>query len=317
MILSVSRRTDVPNYYSDWFITRVREGFLYVRNPMNAHQISRIDLSPEVVDCIVFWTKNPAAMIGKLEHLQKYMYYFQFTLTGYGRDMEPNLPDKRTELIPTFRRLSEKIGKERVIWRYDPILLSRRYTVDYHLKAFEEIAGNLADYTEKAVISFVDLYSKTLRNTRGLEIRQMKHEEVAELAGGLAQIASKHNLIIETCAEQIGLEKSGIRHGSCIDKKLIERLTGCKLTAGKDKNQRKACGCIESVEVGSYDTCLNGCRYCYANFNDHSVRENIRSYDPASPLLCGNIAPDDKITERKVKSLKDDQISFWADSGQR
>lgn len=310
MILSVSRRTDIPNYYSDWFITRVEEGFLYVRNPMNAHQISRIDLSPEVVDCIVFWTKNPAEMIGKLERLQKYVYYFQFTLTGYGRDMEPNLPDKKKELIPTFKRLSEKIGKERVIWRYDPILLSRRYTMDYHLKAFEEIAGNLADYTEKVVISFIDLYSKTLWNTRGLEIRQMKHEEMAELAGELAQIASKHNLIIETCAEQIDLKEAGIRHGSCIDKKLAERLTGCKLTAGKDKNQREACGCIESVEVGSYNTCLNGCRYCYANSNDNSVRENIRSYDQASPLLCGNITPDDRITERKVKSLKDDQISF-------
>lgn len=117
MILSVSRRTDIPNYYSDWFLTRIKEGFLYVRNPMNAHQISRIDLSPEVVDCIVFWTKNPANMIEKLEDLQKYMYYFQFTLTGYGKDVEPNLPNKREELIPTFKRLSEKIGKERVIWR--------------------------------------------------------------------------------------------------------------------------------------------------------------------------------------------------------
>ena len=138
MILSVSRRTDIPNYYSDWFIARIKEGFLYVRNPMNAHQISKIDLSPEVVDCIVFWTKNPANMIEKLEDLQKYMYYFQFTMTGYGKDVEPNLPNKREELIPTFKRLSEKIGKERVIWRYDPILISKRYTIDYHLKAFEE-----------------------------------------------------------------------------------------------------------------------------------------------------------------------------------
>ena len=140
MILSVSRRTDVPNYYSDWFIHRIGEGFLYVRNPLNSHQISRIDLSPDVVDCIVFWTKNPANMIEKLESLQDYKYYFQFTLTGYGKEIEPALPDKRTELIPTFIRLSEKIGKEKVIWRYDPILISKRYTADYHLKAFEEIA---------------------------------------------------------------------------------------------------------------------------------------------------------------------------------
>ena len=310
MILSVSRRTDIPNYYSDWFIARIKEGFLYVRNPMNAHQISRIDLSLEVVDCIVFWTKNPANMIEKLEDLKRYMYYFQFTLTGYGRDVEPNLPNKREELIPTFKRLSEKIGKERVIWRYDPILISKRYTMNYHLQAFEEIADNLADYTERVVISFVDFYSKTKRNARGLGIRQITDEEMLEVAGKMAQIASKYNLIIETCAEQINLHEIGIQHGSCIDKKLIERLLGCKLIAKKDKNQRAGCGCFESVEVGTYNTCLNGCKYCYANFNDSRVEDNIKLYNRDSVLLCGNITSDDRIIERKVKSMKDNQISF-------
>ena len=310
MILSVSRRTDIPNYYSDWFIARIKEGFLYVRNPMNAHQISKIDLSPEVVDCIVFWTKNPANMIEKLEDLQKYMYYFQFTMTGYGKDVEPNLPNKREELIPTFKRLSEKIGKERVIWRYDPILIGKRYTIDYHLKAFEEIASNLADYTEKVVISFVDLYSKTQRNTRELNIKQITNEEMIELAMEMAQIASRYNLIIETCAEQINLHEVGIQHGSCIDKKLIERLLGCKLIAEKDKNQREECGCFESVEVGTYNTCLNGCKYCYANFNNSKVEENVKLYKRDSALLCGNISSDDRITERKVKSLKNNQMSF-------
>ena len=310
MILSVSRRTDIPNYYSDWFIARIKDGFLYVRNPMNVHQISKIDLSPEVVDCIVFWTKNPANMIEKLEDLQKYMYYFQFTMTGYGKDVEPNLPNKREELIPTFKRLSEKIGKERVIWRYDPILISKRYTMNYHLQAFEEIADNLADYTERVVISFVDFYSKTKRNARGLGIRQITDEEMFEVAGKMAQIASKYNLIIETCAEQINLHEIGIQHGSCIDKKLIERLLGCKLIAKKDKNQRAGCGCFESVEVGTYNTCLNGCKYCYANFNDRRVEDNIKLYNRDSVLLCGNITSDDRIIERKVKSMKDNQISF-------
>ena len=193
MILSVSRRTDIPNYYSDWFVNRIKEGFLYVRNPMNAHQISKIDLSPDVVDCIVFWTKNPANMLEKLEYLKDYIYYFQFTLTGYGKDIEPNLPDKRKELIPTFRTLSKKIGKEKVIWRYDPILIRKRYTMDYHLKAFEEIANSLADYTERVVISFVDLYTKTQRNTKKLDIRQMTSDEMSSMAAQMAQIASKHN----------------------------------------------------------------------------------------------------------------------------
>lgn len=311
MILSVSRRTDIPNYYSDWFIARIKEGFLYVRNPMNEHQISRIDLSPDVVDCIVFWTKNPAKMMDKLDYLQDYAYYFQFTLTGYGKDMEPNLPDKRRELIPTFKKLSDRIGKEKVIWRYDPILISSRYTVEYHLRAFKEIADSLAEYTERVVISFIDLYAKTQRNTEGLNVRAVAEKEITDLAGKMAQIALKHNLVIETCAEQVDLQDMGIRHGSCIDRELIEKITGFKLKARKDKNQRAECGCIESVEVGTYHTCPSGCKYCYANFSDDKVRKNVSLYDVNSPILCGRIGPNDKITDRKIKSLKDMQLSFF------
>lgn len=311
MILSVSRRTDIPNYYSDWFISRIKEGFLYVRNPMNEHQISRIDLSPDVVDCIVFWTKNPVKMMDKLDYLQDYAYYFQFTLTAYGKDMEPDLPDKRQKLIPVFKKLSERIGKEKVIWRYDPILISRRYTAEYHIKAFEEIADSLAGYTERAVISFIDLYTKTQRNTSGLDIRALTEEEMIYLAGKMAEIASKYNLMIETCAEQINLQDMGVRHGCCIDRELIEKITGCNLKAHKDKNQRAECGCVESVEVGTYHTCPSGCKYCYANLSDEKVKKNVSLYDVNSPILCGRIGPDDRITNRKVKSLKDMQMSFF------
>ena len=157
MILSVSRRTDIPNYYSEWFVNRIKEGYLYVRNPMNAHQISKIDISPQVVDCIVFWTKNPKNMMSRLSELKGYNYYFQFTITGYGKDVEPNIPDKRTEIIPVFQELSRQIGKEAVIWRCDPIFLSEKYTKEYHLKAFEEIATKLRGYTDKVIISFVNI----------------------------------------------------------------------------------------------------------------------------------------------------------------
>ena len=311
MILSVSRRTDIPNYYSDWFINRIKEGFLYVRNPINIHQISKIDLSPEVVDCIVFWTKNPENMIERLDELKRYKYYFQFTLTGYGKDIEPNIPDKRSVLISTFKNLSDKIGKDKVIWRYDPILLSNKYTMEYHLKAFEEISGSLAGFTEKVIISFMDSYTKTQRNTAGLNIGQITNEDMNNLAGKMVQIAEKHQLKMETCAEQIDLQGIGIQHGSCIDKKLIEKILGCKLIVGKDKNQREECGCYESVEVGTYNTCSNGCKYCYANYSDEKVKESIKLYNPHSPLLCGTIGDNDKITDRSVKSLKDTQISLF------
>lgn len=311
MILSVSRRTDVPNYFSDWFYNRIKEGFLYVRNPMNAHQISRINLSPEVVDCIVFWTKNPANMLERLDELKNYQYYFQFTLTGYGKDVEPGLPDKRGELIPTFQKLSEIIGAQRVIWRYDPIFMSQQYTIEYHLKAFEEIARSLDGYTRKVVISFVDLYAKTQRNTAGLRIENLSDQGMVKLAKQLVDIAGKYGMTVESCAELIDLQSVGVKHGSCIDKKLIEEIIGCKLIVEKDKNQRAECGCFESVEIGTYNTCMNGCRYCYANFNDAMVKESVKAYNVNSPLLCGSVGSDDKITERKVKSLKDNQISFF------
>lgn len=310
MILSVSRRTDIPNYYADWFINRIREGYLYVHNPMNTHQISRISLSPDVIDCIVFWTKNPTNMLGKLDILREYIYYFQFTLTGYGKDIEPNLPAKKEILIPTFQKLSEKVGREKVIWRYDPILISPKYTIEYHLKAFEEISAHLTGYTNRVIISFIDMYPKTLQNTQKLGIRPPTNEEMNYLAIHMAKIAAQYKLRIETCAEQIDLQATGISHGCCIDKNLIEQLIGCQLDGGKDKNQREECGCLESIDIGSYNTCLNGCKYCYANFNDSLVKEINKSYDPDSPLLCGHISPEDKITDRKMVSLKNNQYSF-------
>ena len=310
MILSVSRRTDIPNYYSDWFIARIKEGFLYVRNPMNAHQISKIDLSPEVVDCIVFWTKNPEPMLNRLEELAPYHYYFQFTLTGYGKDVECHVPHKREKMIPIFQELSKKTGMQKVIWRYDPVIFTKKYTPEYHLNAFEQIAASLRGYTEKCVISFVDLYAKNKRNMKLLDWYEAGEEELQEFAKKVSEIAKKNGMSIGSCAEKMDLEEYGIEHNCCIDKTFIESIIGCRLKAGKDKNQREECGCLESVDIGTYNTCKNGCKYCYANYSEESVVKNCSKYDPESPILCGAIDASDKITERKVKSLKDYQISF-------
>lgn len=310
MILSVSRRTDIPNYYSEWFFNRVKEGYLYVRNPINTHQISKIVLSPNVVDCIVFWTKNPENMLPRLDELKKYNYYFQFTLTGYGRDIEPGIPNKRKHLISVFHNLSKCIGHERVIWRYDPILLNETYTIGYHLKAFREIAEKLNGYTDKVVISFVDLYAKTKRNTEKLNIRCPSKEDMFKIAIEMAQIAASNRMTIESCAEHTDLCECGVKHGTCIDKNLIQNIIGYEIAGNKDKNQREECGCFESVEVGTYNTCQNGCRYCYANYSYDRVNNNICSYDVNSPLLCGVVNENDVITERKVKSLKMEQLNF-------
>ena len=311
MILSVSRRTDIPNYYSDWFYNRVKEGFVYVKNPMNIHQVSRIDISPDVVDCIVFWTKNPKAMLGRLDELSAYNYYFQFTLTGYGKDMESNVPHKKEIMIPVFHELSNKIGKEKVIWRYDPIIFTGKYDMDYHLKAFEQIAGALNGYTEKCVISFVDVYAKNMKNMEAIDSYQVDKEELVNFASKLAQIARDNHMTMGSCAENIDLDKCGIEHNCCIDKELIERLIGCKLKVHKDKNQRGECGCMESMEIGTYNTCQNGCKYCYANYSEESVRKNCEKYDPLSPILCGKLEEEDKVTERKVKSLREAQMTLF------
>lgn len=311
MILSVSRRTDIPNYYADWFYNRIKEGFLYVRNPFNPHQISRISLSPDVVDCIVFWTKNPENMLERLEELKEYTYYFQFTLTGYGKDLEPGIPHKREHMLGVFQRLSDQIGADRVVWRYDPILFNSVYTPEYHLKAFEEIAGSLKGYTQKTVISFVDLYAKAKGRMKELALRMPSGEEMISFARELAAIAGKNHMSIEACAEHTDLKKAGVMPGSCIDQALIEKLIGCKIAGGKDKNQREACNCLESIEVGTYDTCKNGCRYCYANGSIEQVGRNAALYDVNAPLLCGRIQPEDMVTERKVKSLKAGQMELF------
>ena len=311
MILSVSRRTDIPNYYSEWFFNRLKEGFLYVRNPMNFHQISEIKISPDVVDCIVFWTKNPLPMMERLDELEAYNYYFQFTLTGYGNDVERNLPNKKTSVIAIFQELSNKIGKEKVVWRYDPIFFSNRYNVQYHLKAFRSIAEALSGYTEKCVISFLDIYPKNKKNMDNLLSYDLSDSELREFAKELSNIAKENHIKIGSCAEKVDLDEYGIIHNSCIDKELIEKIIGCKLKINKDKNQRIECGCVESVEVGTYNTCKNGCVYCYANYSAKSVESNFQKYDPLSPLLCGHIEKDDRISTRKVVSLKETQISIF------
>lgn len=311
MILSASRRTDIPNYYSDWFLHRIKEGFVYVRNPMNPHQISKIELSPEVVDCIVFWTKNPKPMMDRLAELKSYNYYFQFTLTGYGTDIEAGVPHKKECIIPTFQSLSRKIGKEKVIWRYDPIFFTDKYTLEYHLKAFEQIASALHGYTDKCVISFVDIYAKNRKSMEALHVCDTDKAQLQNFAKELGRIAAENGMEISSCAEEIDLEVCGITHNCCIDSKLIESMIGCRINAVKDKNQREACGCMESIDIGAYDTCRNGCKYCYANNSEECVANNCDKYNPLSPILCGAITEDDKIHIREVKSIKEVQLSIF------
>lgn len=306
MIISASRRTDIPSRYSDWFFNRLEAGYVCTRNPMNPRQVSRISLSPDVVDGIVFWTKDPTPMLDRLHLLADYPFYVQVTLNAYGKDLEPGVPSKNDVVIPAFQALSRQIGAERVIWRYDPILLTPTYTTQYHVHYFGELAKRLSGCTRKCVISFVDLYRHL-----GKQFISLGNSEIYELAGRFSDIAGKYGLTLETCAEAIGLSQFGIRRGHCIDGELLEKIVGQPLSLTKDKNQREECGCMASIDIGMYDSCLNGCKYCYANHSPAAVRRNFQLHDPSSPLLYGAIGPEDVIKDRAMVSCKTPQMDLF------
>ena len=311
MIISASRRTDLPTFYSEWLFSRLREEYVYVRNPMNMHQIGKVNLAPSVVDGIVFWTKNPIPMLSRLHEIEKYNYYFQFTLNPYGKDVEPNVPSKNDVIVPAFMELSKAVGRERVIWRYDPILFNQYYTMEYHRKYFRKLASILSAYTEKCTVSFLDMYRKTERNILPLQVIPETHEQQLDLMFSFSEIAKEYGIYIDTCAEAIDLSGLQIAHACCIDRDRFERLGHCKLAVEKDKNQRQECGCIASIDIGAYNTCKNGCLYCYANYSNTTVAKNAVKHDPDSPLLYGEIEADDVIIERKVQSNIVTQTSIF------
>jgi hypothetical protein len=264
MIISASRRTDIPAFHGDWFINQIRQGYVEVKNPFNPAQTKRVSLLPEDVECIVFWTKNPESFIDKLSLLKKYPFYFLYTLTPYGNDLEPGLPEKK-RLIDTFIRLSLLTGKERVIWRYDPILLSTTIDIQYHIEKFTEIVEILGPYTSRCIISCITLYKKVIRRLNTLQIRKPDEDETGILLSSLSLIAKKNDIEICSCASDIDFSKYGVKAGRCIDNELIGKLNGQLINYKKDKNQRPACGCYESTDIGAYNTCGYKCLYCYAN----------------------------------------------------
>lgn len=284
MIISASRRTDIPAFYSDWLIKRLREGFADVPNPRNPKSLRRVDLTPENVDCIVFWTKNPAPMEDKVSILESmgYNFYFTFTITPYDTKIEACVPPK-DRLTEVFKRLSKAVGKARIDWRYDPILLDGFFDKEYHFEKFGWLCDKLHDYTTRCIISFADEY-RHLKNI----ISEPDEEIIADVARGLSDIAKGYKLPLFACAEPHDLSDCGIKRASCIDQEKIERITGRIIKAKLDKGQRPACGCVESADIGMYNTCAHGCVYCYAATSKKTLEKNLRFHDPNSSMLSGN-----------------------------
>lgn len=313
LIISASRRTDIPAFHSEWFMERVRGGEFIRVNPFRPRQRQVVSLLPEAMDAIVFWSKYPGPLLPHLSYLDQrgYRYYFQFTVNNYPEFVEPGVPDLASR-IDCFKRLSGRIGPEKVIWRYDPVIFSNLTGNDYHIGQFETLARVLSPYTRRVVISFLDIYPKIkprlakLTKEHGMEItdisgddfiaqddnpREGHYQMLSEFAAKLSAIAASHSLEIYSCAEKVDLAgcfagngagnqlHPGIQHGSCIDVRLINRLFGLDLKYRKDRSQRRECLCAAAVDMGTYNTCKFCCVYCYAN-NGRNLHESGNSTLP-------------------------------------
>lgn len=311
MIISASRRTDIPAHYSRWFFNRIREKYVLVPNPFDPKTVGRVSLDPAVVDCIVFWTKNPAPMLPRLDELRDYNYYFQFTLNPYGADIEKHLPPLARR-IETFKRLSDAVGRHKVIWRYDPILINGKYDVDFHREAFARTAHALREHTGRCMIGFVDHYRHIRRAVGECGIKPLEMAEIEQMAVSFKNAVGPYPMELDTCTVKVDLRHLGIPSGSCVDKALIERIAGYPIFVRKDRNQRAVCNCVESVDIGMYESCPNGCIYCYAiQGNYRTVACNRQRHDPASPLLIGSPYENAAVKEREMKSLRSDQYSLF------
>lgn len=291
VIVSASRRTDIPKFYSEWFMNRIRAGYCTVPNPFDSRQVVRVSLNPSDVDVIVFWTKDPTPFVVHLAEIEQrgFRFYFQFTVNGYPRFLEPGLPPLEN-LIATFIQLAQRISPDRVIWRYDPLVLSNATEASYHRQAFKNIAYALKGNTKRVIISLVDNYRGSDRRLKRLSRQGIvvgkctpENPEVASLLRYMSEIAEECGMQIQSCAESYDLSPYGIRAGKCIDDGLIREVFGLQVTPLKDRSQRPECLCVRSTDIGVYGTCRHGCLYCYAS----SARRRDAKHDVTSPSLVG------------------------------
>lgn len=310
MIINTGQRTDIPAFYSQWFINRIREGYVVARNPFNPHQLTRYLLDPRLVDGICFCTKNPSPMIPFLPELSPFRQIWHVTITPYGREIEPFVPPV-DEVLQSFRKLSEMVGKERIFWRYDPIFISDTWTMERHMSAFSRMAAALRGYTSSCVFSFIDLYSKTIRNFP--EVRRVTHEEQEILVRRMVPIAKDNGMTLISCAEDPKLAALGVDTHGCMAKEKIERAWGIslKIPASAGAEARKGCPCLLGHDIGDYNSCIHFCRYCYANYDRVAVLGNRKRHNPTSPCLIGEIGPDDHITDARQESWIEREISLF------
>ncbi|MBP3713530.1 MAG: DUF1848 domain-containing protein [Bacilli bacterium] len=312
MIINTGQRTDIPAFYSKWFINRIREGFVLVRNPFYPKLVTRYKLDPKVVDVIGFCTKNPRPMFKYLDEIKDFGQFWYISITGFEKDLEPNVPPI-DQVIEDFKYLSKKVGKNAIAWRYTPIIINEKYTVNYHIKTFERIASELHDYTSLAVYGFVDLYEKLKAHHK--EIEECSREDVITISKVFKEIAQKYNLDLRLCSKEKWLDEYGIDTKGCMRIEDYERSINSKLVIKEKREARKGyCSCYLSNDIGAYNSCLHLCSYCYANGEKDLIVRNNKNHDDDSPLLIGHLNEDDVIKDAKQVSNIDRQISLFGDS---
>lgn len=309
MIINAGMRTDIPGYYSEWFYNRIKEGFVCVRNPYYAEQVTRYKLSPAFVDCIAFCTKNPEPMIDRLNELSQFNQFWSVTITPYDKDIEPFVPDKE-KVMESFKRLSEVVGKNAISWRYDPIFITDKYSVEFHIDAFTKMAKNLSGYVDNCVISFIDLYQKTKRNFP--EVKEVTPEERLKVGQAFADIGEKYGIKIRSCCEGIELATYGVDISGCMTKNVIERAIGYSLEVPKSRSKaRKECDCLIGGDIGQYNACGHGCVYCYANYDRETVINNMKLHNPKSPFLIGDEQEEDVVHDAKQEAWGNGQMMMF------
>ena len=302
MILNTGGRTDTVQYYTKWLLKRIEEGYVLSRNPLFPNKVTRYELTPDAVDCIVFCSKNFRPILPHIGAIaERFHTYFHYTITAYGKDVEPGVPSIN-ESMDTLVRLSEIAGKERIAWRYDPVLLTEAYTVQKHLDTFKCMAERLAPHVDHCIFSFVEMYKKLETNMP--ELIPLTENDREKLAEGLGRIAKQNGLPIQTCGTNGDYTQYGVQTSGCMTLEILGWANGIQFRSLKHKGMREGCHCIESRDIGAYDTCPNGCKYCYANKSPQKARENHKLHDPNSPLLLGHVQSTDTIQQGNQKSYQ-------------
>lgn len=301
MIINTGGRTDTVQFYTEWLLKRFEEGYVMSRNPLFPNKVARYELTPDKIDCVVFCSKDYRPILNDITKItERFNTYFHYTITAYGKDVEPRVPSIE-QSIETLKELSSIVGKQRIAWRYDPILLTEKYSIQTHLDTFERIVKEILPYVDRCIFGFVEMYVKLSVNMP--EIIPLTNEDMDKLSKGLGEISKRNGLTIQTCGTNGDYTKYGIQRSGCMTLEMLGKANGVEFKQLKHKGMRPGCSCIESRDIGAYDTCMNGCKYCYANTNPKKAFENVKMHDPNSPLLLGNVKETDIVNNSPQKSF--------------